>query len=55
MLNPEQLAYGHTGVPGKILYRVRFQQRELWPDYGGSDHDTLELEIYEHWLAPTKE
>lgn len=53
MLNPEQLAYGYTGVPGKMLYRVRFRQRELWPDYAGVDNDTLELELYEHWLGPS--
>jgi hypothetical protein len=55
MLNPEQLAYGQTGLPGKVLYRVRFLQRELWPDYSGSKLDTLEIEIYEHWLAPATE
>ena len=52
MLNPEQLAYGYSGVPGKMLYRVRFRQSELWPDYSGSPRDTLEIELYEHWLAP---
>jgi nitrile hydratase subunit beta len=52
MLNPEQLAYGYCGVPGKILYRVRFRQKDLWTDYAGGAQDTLELELYEHWLAP---
>ena len=55
MLNPEQLAYGYSGLPGKMLYRVRFRQRELWADYPGSGRDTLEIELYEHWLAPAKE
>ena len=55
MLNPEQLAYGQSGVPGKMLYRVRFRQRDLWPDYAGSEHDSLEIELYEHWLAPGEE
>lgn len=52
MLNPEQLAYGHRGTPGRMLYRVRFRQRDLWADYGGAPGDTLEIELYEHWLAP---
>ena len=55
MLNPEQLAYGYSGVPGKMLYRVRFRQKDLWPDYAGSQRDTLEIELYEHWLAPSAE
>jgi len=52
MLNPEQLAYGFSGAPGKMLYRVRFRQTDLWPDYSGSARDCLELELYEHWIAP---
>jgi nitrile hydratase len=51
MLNPEQLAYGYSGAPGKVLYRVRFRQCDLWRDYAGGPRDTLELELYEHWLA----
>lgn len=50
--NPERLAYGHTGMPYKMLYRVHFKQAELWPDYEGKADDTLEIEIYEHWLEP---
>jgi nitrile hydratase len=52
MLNPEQLAYGYSGIPGKILYRVRFRQSDLWCDYAGGPYDSLELELYEHWLEP---
>jgi len=48
--NPEELAYGFDGKPERVLYRVRFRQRDLWPDYGGPESDHLELEIYEHWL-----
>ena len=48
--NPEELAYGFDGKPARALYRVRFMQREIWPDYSGPPHDTLDLEIYEHWL-----
>ena len=48
--NPEELAYGRNGLPRRTLYRVRFQQAHLWPDYRESGNDTLDVEIYEHWL-----
>jgi nitrile hydratase len=48
--NPEERAFGRTGLPGKRLYRVRFPQCELWPDYAGSPDDAVYVEIYEHWL-----
>jgi nitrile hydratase subunit beta len=50
--NPEELAYGWSGIPPKRLYRVRFRQRELWPDYSGQDTDTVDVDLYEHWLKP---
>jgi nitrile hydratase beta subunit-like protein len=49
--NPEVLALGRDGMPAKTLYEVRFRQKDLWPDYRGSDSDTLDIDIYEHWLA----
>ena len=48
--NPEGLAYGKDGQPAQPLYRVRFRQAELWPDYAGPTSDTIEIELYEHWL-----
>lgn len=48
--NPEELAYGRSGLPAQPLYRVRFQQSEVWPDYAGQAGDLLEVEIYQHWL-----
>ncbi len=50
--NPEELAYGFDGEPRRVLYRVRFGQHEVWPDYGGAPQDILEVEIYQHWLEP---
>ena len=50
--NPEQLAYGNRDAEREVLYRVSFASRSLWADYGGSDRDRVEIEIYEHWLAP---
>ena len=48
--NPEQLAEQRDGLPAQPLYRVRFLQKEVWPDYVGSDADLLEVEIFQHWL-----
>ena len=50
--NPEELAYNRPGTPPQPLYRVRFRQRELWPDYRGAPEDTIDVEIYQHWLEP---
>ena len=30
--NPEELAFGRDGLPKRPLYRVRFRQRQIWPD-----------------------
>ena len=48
--NPEELAYQRSGLPAQPLYRVRFLQREVWPGYRGAEDDTVDLEIYQHWL-----
>ncbi|HYG53980.1 MAG TPA: SH3-like domain-containing protein [Burkholderiales bacterium] len=48
--NPEELAQMRSGEPRQPLYRVRFRQKEVWPDYQGPDRDVVEIEIYQHWL-----
>jgi hypothetical protein len=48
--NPEELAQMRSGLPARPLYRVRFLQRELWPDYRGEPDDVVEVEIFQHWL-----
>jgi nitrile hydratase len=50
--NPEELAYARAGLPAQPLYRVRFLQRDVWPDYAGQAADVVEVEIYQHWLEP---
>jgi nitrile hydratase subunit beta len=50
--NPEELAYGRSGLPAVPLYRVRFRQQDVWPDYAGGPDDTVDLEIHAHWLEP---
>ena len=51
--NPEELAYARSGEPRQVLYRVRFEQKHVWPDYAGAPHDTIDIELYEHWLEAT--
>ncbi len=50
--NPEELAYGFDGLPLKEVYKIRFAQTDVWPEYRGPDHDTVDIDIFEHWLAP---
>lgn len=47
--NPEQLAYG---LPAdlKPLYRVRFTMAEIWGAAAERPADTIDAEIYGHWL-----
>ena len=54
--NPESLSVFGDGLPKQVLYRIRFNQRETWGDYSGPPADSIDIEIYEHWLeAPEKE
>ncbi|MBO6559229.1 MAG: nitrile hydratase subunit beta [Nisaea sp.] len=48
--NPEELAFGRPGTPEVPLYRVRFRQKDVWPDYEGNEADKIEIEIFEFWL-----
>ncbi|HYM30237.1 MAG TPA: SH3-like domain-containing protein [Candidatus Cybelea sp.] len=50
--NPEELAYARSGEPHRPLYRVRFRQQDVWPDYSGAPADTIDVEIFAHWLEP---
>ena len=50
--NPEELAYARSGLPAQPLYRVRFLQHEVWPGYRGNAQDSLDIELYQHWLEP---
>jgi nitrile hydratase len=53
-INPEEEGFGmYDGAP-MPLYRVRFRQADLWPSYVGPVHDTVDIEIYEHWLVPAE-
>ena len=52
--NPELLAYHLSGLPNRMLYKVRFRQGDIWGRYVGPAHDNLEADIYEHWLEPLR-
>ena len=53
--NPEELAYGRNGKPPLPVYRVKFQQTELWSDYSGAAKDTAVVEVMENWLESLEE
>ena len=48
--NPEELAYRRKGLPAPTLYRVRFTMAEVWGDGAERAGDTIDAEIFEHWL-----
>jgi nitrile hydratase subunit beta len=50
--NPEELAYARPGLPKRALYRVRFPMHAIWQGYAGPAMDTIEVEIFAHWLEP---
>lgn len=47
--NPEQLAYRQKSEP-RPLYRVRFTMAEIWGEAAENPDDTLDAEIFAHWL-----
>ncbi len=49
--DPERLAYRQP-APLSPLYRVRFTMAELWGDSAENPNDTVDAEIYAHWLEP---
>lgn len=49
--NPEALAYGQP-AEALPLHRVRFSMAEIWGADAENPNDTLDAEIYEHWLEP---
>ena len=52
--NPEELAYRHSGTP-LPLYRVRFTMADIWGPDTPHPNDTLDAEIYAHWLEPNED
>lgn len=55
--NPEYFAYDNTDstTHHQPLYRVRFNQKSVWDHYEGGDDDTIDVEIFQHWLIPASQ
>lgn len=51
--NPEELAYGRRNDE-RELFRVRFTMEELWGADAERRDDTLDAELYGHWLEPAE-
>jgi len=51
--NPEALAYGNT-ADALPLMRVRFTMAEVWGADAANPADTIDAEIYAHWLIPAE-
>ncbi len=51
--NPEPLAYGRPAET-RALCRVRFRMGDLWNNPENPD-DTLDADIFAHWLEPIKD
>jgi len=52
--NPEEQAYGRIGDK-RPLARVRFTMAEVWGEDAENSGDTLDAEIFAHWLEPVKD
>lgn len=48
--NPEELAYNRLDGKDIPLYRVRFTMAEIWGNETETPTDTIDIEIFEHWL-----
>jgi nitrile hydratase len=47
--NPETLAFTLPGEKTHV-YEVRFRQVEIWPDYKGSERDSVHIDLQDNWL-----
>lgn len=52
--DPSFLAFG-LKAPAVQLYRVQFEQGDIWPEHDAASKDVVEVEVYEHWLEPLNE
>lgn len=51
--NPEQLAYSLKAQPLPLM-RIRFSMAEVWGADAAHPADTIDAEIYSHWLEPAE-
>ena len=52
---PEDEAWGRLDGRRETLYRIRFHIVDTWADYRGPSDDTLDIDIFEHWIEPAPE
>ena len=52
--NPEEQAYRHKATQTPVL-RVRFTMAEIWGADAENPADTLDAEIFAHWLTEVDE
>lgn len=54
--DPEDRAYGGSGIPKRELYLIEFGMPSLWGRrYRGGEEDKLLVDIFEQWLEPAGE
>jgi nitrile hydratase beta subunit-like protein len=51
--NPEVMTADHSIAPPRLVYRLRFSARDVWPESPGASGDTLAIDISEDWLEPS--
>jgi len=37
------------------VYRVKFFQKDIWPDYKGNDNDVIEVDVFQSWFKKSSE
>jgi len=50
-IDNEEEAYGRNAGVKRHYYRVALRLQDIWPNYNGSDTDSLRIEVFETWLA----
>jgi nitrile hydratase len=53
--DPEQKGWGVSEATNQHVYRVRFFQKDIWPDYHGNEGDTVDVEVFQNWLKRSTE
>ena len=49
-INNEEEGFGRNAGVKLHYYRVAIPLLELWPEYAGSQRDSLRIEVFETWL-----
>lgn len=49
-VNNEEEGFGRNAGMKRHYYRIALALTELWPQYEGSAHDGVRIEVHESWL-----